>query len=70
MESIKIPVDIMESMILMCEQIDFDIENISSNDDLNNSSSSEYSIKLANQLILITLQNFLKYRVDNDEIKN
>jgi hypothetical protein len=57
--TIKIPKQIVETMIIMCDEIKNDIEIISTNNELNNGTSPNHNIQFANNLILQFLQNYL-----------
>jgi hypothetical protein len=56
---IKIPREIIETMIILCDEIKDDIEHISINGELNNGASAHSNIKFSNNLIMQYLNNYL-----------
>lgn len=55
----KIPLDVVEAMIMMCERINEDVLSIATNEDIKNTNTL-ISLKHANEVVLTALSHEVK----------
>lgn len=52
----KIPLKVIESMIIMCERINEDIASIATDEELNDQNTRAYSLRYANEIVMMGLK--------------